>query len=212
MQNLNHYKQFADLFRYPDEKLLPKAKAFLEVVQSQMPERSKKLSAFVTAIEKLSAKKQQEYFMKTFDVQAVCYLDLGYVMFGEDYKRAQLLVNLQKEHKVAGVDCGNELADHLPNVLTLLSQTSNKGFAEELGFIITMPAVRFMLVKFQAFDNYYKGLLEVLLEMLKHDFPGDGLTEFAFAEETFSGKNEFLMPSPKMTVCNSNCKQKRSSL
>jgi len=209
MQNLNHYKYLADLFRYSDEKLLTEAKSFLEFVHKQRPEQAEKLSAFVAAIEKLSVKGQQEYFMKTFDVQAVCYLDIGYIMFGEDYKRAQLLVNLQNEHKVAGVDCGNELADHLPNVLTLLSQTNNPDFATELGFIITLPAVRFMLVKFENIDNYYKGLLEVLVEILQHDFPGDGLSEFAFAEETFSGKNEFLMPSPKMTVCNSNCKQKR---
>ena len=209
MQNRNHYKSLADLFRYPDDKLLPRAKAFLELVNRQFPAQSQKLAAFVADIEKLSTKKQQEYFMKTFDVQAVCYLDIGYIMFGEDYKRAQLLVNLQNEHKMAGVDCGNELADHLPNVLRLLAQTNNNDFAVELGFIITSPAVRFMLVKFKNIDNYYKGLLEALLNMLQNDFPGEGLQEYAFAEETFTGKNEFLMPSPKMTVCDSNCKQKK---
>lgn len=209
MNNLSHYKQLADLFRYPEDNLLTKAKTVLEYVQKQMPAEVDKLSDFVTAIDKLSTKKQQEYFMKTFDVQAICYLDLGYMMFGEDYKRAQLLVNLQNEHKVAGVDSGTELADHLPNVLCLLAQTTNTDFAEELGFIITLPAVKFMLTKFKNSDNYYRGLLEVLLDMLQHDFQGDGLKEFAFGEESFSGKNEFLVPSPKMTICDSNCKQKR---
>ncbi len=209
MNKLNHYKQFADLFRYPDDKLLLKAKAVLENVKKQMPAYADKLNDFVTTIEKLTTKEQQEYFMKTFDVQAICYLDLGYMMFGEDYKRAQLLVNLQNEHKAAGVDCGNELADHLPNVLCLLAQTTNNDFAEELGFIITLPAVKFMLTKFKNSDNYYQGLFEVLLDILQHDFQGDGLKEFAFAEESFSDKNEFLVPSPKMTICDSNCKQKR---
>lgn len=209
MQNLNHYKLIADLFRYPDENLVKKANKFVELVNIEFPAQSKKITAFVTEIEKLSTKKQQEYFMKTFDVQAVCYLDIGYMMFGEDYKRAQLLVNLQNEHKVADVDCGTELADHLPNVLCLLAKTTNEGFATELGYIITMPAVRFMLMKFNNFDNYYTGLFEVLLEMLQLDFPGDGLNEYAFADEAFSGKNEFLIPSPKMTICDSNCKPKR---
>jgi len=210
MNILNHYKHFADLFRYPDENLVPRAKEFLKGIDKQMPEQAEKLVVFITAIEKLSTKQQQEYFMKTFDVQAICYLDIGYVMFGEDYKRAQLLVNLQNEHKNAGVDCGSELADHVPNVLTLLAQTADQDFARELGFIILIPAVRFMLTKFNNINNYYKGLLEVLLKMLQHDFPGEGLAAFAFADEAFSGKNEFLMPSPKMTVCSSNCKQKRS--
>lgn len=209
MNKLDHYKKFADLLRYPDDNLLPRAKTVLENIQKQMPSKAEKLSTFVKAIEKLSTKDQQEYFLKTFDVSAICYLDLGYVMFGEDYKRAQLLVNLQNEHKEAGVDCGNELADHLPNVLCLLAQTTNSSFAEELGFIITIPAVRFMLTKFNDIDNYYKGLLELLLDILQHDFHGVGLNEFAFAEESFTDKNEFLIPSPKMTICDSNCKQKR---
>jgi nitrate reductase molybdenum cofactor assembly chaperone len=210
MLNLSHYKTFAGLFRYPDEKLVAKAKSFSRSVVTQIPEWSEKMAVFTTAIEKLTTKKQQEYFMKTFDVQAVCYLDIGYVMFGDDYKRAQLLVNLQNEHKTAGVDCGTELADHLPNVLTLLAQTTDHDFARELGFIILIPAVRFMLTKFKNINNYYKGLLEILVSMLQYDFPGEGLKEFAFAEETFTGNNEFLVPSPKMTICNSNCKQKRS--
>lgn len=209
MDSLNHYKLFADLFRYPDEKLVLQAKAFLNSVNKQYPAQSEKLFSFINAIETLTTKQQQEYYMKTFDIQAISYLDIGYVMFGEDYKRAQLLVNLQNEHKIAGVDCGTELADHLPNVLCLLEQTTDRDFAVELGFIITMPAVRFMLTKFKNIDNYYKGLLEVLFDILQDDFPGEGLKEFAFAEETFSGNNEFLIPSPKMTICDSGCKHKR---
>ncbi len=209
MKSLNHYNKIADLFRYPDENLVSNAKASLNIVQQSYSHMSEKMTAFLENIEKLNLKHQQEYFMKTFDVKAICFLDIGYMMFGEDYKRAQLLVNLQKEHAIADVDCGNELADHLPNVLCLLSKTQNTEFAEELGFIITMPTVRFMLTKFENIDNYYKDLLEVLVYMLQNDFKGDELKDFAFAEEKFNGKNEFLMPSPKMTVCNSNCKQKR---
>jgi len=89
MTTLNHYKQFADLFRYPDENLVQNAKVFLDTVVNICPVHAEKLSEFVSAIERFSTKKHQEYYMKTFDVQAICYLDLGYVMFGEDYKRAQ---------------------------------------------------------------------------------------------------------------------------
>ena len=210
MQERYNYHLIADLFRYPTENLTLKAKSLLDIFKQQNSPQYDKLAFFVASIEKLGVKEQQEYFMKTFDVQAICFLDLGYMMFGEDYKRAQLLVNLQNEHTVAGVDCGTELADHLPNVLCLLSKTENAEFAEELGFIITSPAVRFMLTKFNNIDNYYKELLEALLMMLQNDFTGGELKEYAFAEEKFSGKNEFLMPSPKMTICSSTCKQKRS--
>ena len=148
--------------------------------------------------------------MKTFDVQAVCSLDIGYVLFGEDYKRAQLLVNLQSEHKAAGVDCGSELGDHLPNVLTLLSKTNDPDFAEELGFIITSQAVRFMITKFKNVDNIYKDMLEILLVFLQSDFKGDQLAEYALPEQTFEGAGEFAIPSAKSVICNTTCKKRKS--
>ncbi|MCF6170433.1 MAG: hypothetical protein L3J66_05575 [Bacteroidales bacterium] len=210
MKKLNHYKILADVFRYPDGHFSEYSKKFLQMVVEELPGKAGKMQELLENHNKLTVHQQQEYFMKTFDVQAVCYLDLGYVLFGEDYKRAQLLVNLQNEHKIAGIDCGSELGDHLPNVLTLLSKTTNPDFAEELGFIITTPAVRFMLTKFKNINNYYKEILEVLLELLQRDFKGDGLTEYAVPEQAFTGDNEFVMPSPKSAICDTHCNKRKS--
>ena len=210
MKNLTHYKILADVFRYPDEHLKKYAQKFLDLVSAELPGRAGTLRRVVGDHVNLSLHEQQEYYMKTFDVQAVCYLDIGYVLFGEDYKRAQLLVNLQNEHKETGVDCGSELGDHLPNVLTLLSKTTNPDFAEELGFIIITPAVRFMLLKFNNINNYYKELLDVLLVFLQHDFKGEQLTEYAVPEQAFNGNNEFVMPSPKSAICETHCNKRKS--
>ncbi len=210
MKNLNHYKTLADVFRYPDEHFSEYADNFLKLVTEALPQKAESLQAVVEKQKRLSLHQQQEYYMKTFDVQAVCYLDIGYVLFGEDYKRAQLLVNLQNEHKVAGIDCGSELGDHLPNVLALLARTDNRDFAEELGFIITMPAVRFMLTRFKKIDNYYKELLQVVLNFLQRDFKGDGLMEYAVPEQAFNANNEFVMPSPKSAICDTHCNKRKS--
>ncbi len=210
MKNLSHYQIFADVFRYPDERFTEYADRFLKLIVEELPHKAEMMQTIVERQKGLSLHRQQEYYMKTFDVQAVCYLDIGYVLFGEDYKRAQLLVNLQNEHKVSGVDCGSELGDHLPNVLTLLSKTADSEFAEELGFIITTPAVRFMVTKFKNIDNYYKYLLEMLLIFLKRDFKGDGLTEYAVPEQAFNGKSEFVMPSPKSVICETHCNKRKS--
>lgn len=210
MKNLNHYKILADIFRYPDTHFPEYTDRFLKMIAEEFPGKVEMLRTTVEKHVQLSIHQQQEYYMKTFDVQAVCYLDLGYVLFGEDYKRAQLLVNLQNEHKVAGVDCGSELGDHLPNVLMLLSKTTDRDFAEELGFIITTPAVRFMLTKFKNINNYYKELLEILLEFLQRDFTGDGLAEYAVSEQAFNADNEFVMPSPKSAICDTLCNKRKS--
>ena len=199
------------MFIYPDEQLAGCLKKFQSLIAVEFPQNADAMSSIVTVHSQLSIREQQEYYLKTFDVQAVCYLDIGYVLFGDDYKRAQLLVNLQNEHQKAGVDCGSELGDHLPNVLTLLSKTTDPDFAEELGFIVTIPAVRFMLTKFKnTSNNYYKELLEVLLEFLKCDFPGDGLLEYAVPEQAFNGDRDFVMPSPKSAICDTHCHKRKS--
>ena len=210
MENLNHYKILADVFRYPDKNLGDRMNDFLNIVTEQFPEQAEKVSQILDAFSKMTVLQQQEYYMKTFDVQAVCYLDIGYVLFGEDYKRAQLLVNLQSEHKVAGVNCGSELGDHLPNVLMLLAKTTDQNFAEELGFIITTPAVRFMLIKFKNVSNIYKDMLEVLLIFLQRDFNGDQLEEYALPEQTFENPGDFAIPSAKSVICNTHCKKRKS--
>ena len=210
MNTFDHYKILADIFRYPDENLGDRMQDLLSLVSEQLYEQASNVGFVLDNFNKMSIPQQQEYYMKTFNVQAVCYLDIGYVMFGEDYKRAQLLVNLQSEHRVAGVDCGNELGDYLPNVLTLLAKTTDQIFAEELGFIITTPAVRFMLTKFKGVNNIYKDMLEVLLLFLQRDFKGEQLAEYAVPEQAFKGNNEFVMPSPKSAICETHCNKRKS--
>ena len=199
------------MFRYPDEHIMEYFKNFQIMIVAELPKKAERMQQLIDIHTQLSVREQQEYYLKTFDVQAICYLDIGYVLFGEDYKRAQLLVNLQNEHKNAGIDCGTELGDHLPNVLTLLSKTADPDFAEELGFIITAPAVRFMLSKFKnVTSHYYKNLLEILYEFLQRDFKGDNLLEYAVPEQAFNGDNEFVMPSPKSAICDTHCNKRKS--
>ena len=211
MTKLYHYQVLANMFRYPEEGTMQYFSEFREMIQVEMPEKAGDMQQAVDKHMQLSIRDQQEYYLKTFDVQPICYLDVGYVLFGEDYKRAQLLVNLQSEHKKAEVECGSELGDHLPNVLTLLSKVTDPDFAEELGFIITTPAVRFMLTKFKNIDtNYYQELLEVLLGFLQRDFKGEGLMEYAVPEQAFEGNRDFVMPSPKSAICGTNCHKRKS--
>lgn len=201
----NNYNIFSDLFRYPDHQQNRVYTNILKLINNQFPSEADEYKRLINKHIKLSLKAQQEYYLKTFDVQAVCYLDIGYVLFGEDYKRAQLLVNLQAEHQKAGVDCGTELADHLPNVLKLLAVTNDREFANELGFAVLIPAIRFMILKFGESDNFYKPLLSILLEFLKIDFTGEGLEDCMLPEQAFDAKNDCLIASPKSVLCETMC-------
>ncbi len=101
------------------------------------------LVMFDALIEDLKSKpieELEEMYMATFDVQAPCCLDVGYLLFGEDYKRGQFMAHLIRLHRENGVDCGCELPDHLPNILKLIEKLDHQD-ATSLVFHIVYPAL-----------------------------------------------------------------------
>jgi len=110
-----------------------------------------------------------EVFTRTFDVQAITTLDVGYVLFGDDYKRGELLVNLNREHREAGNDCNGELADNLSNLLPLLSKMQDHVIRNDLVEIIIIPGLKRIIKEFdaknirlknKAYKKQYKTVLE----------------------------------------------------
>ena len=94
-----NYSIFGELFRYPDSSTNSKLLDLQKFIAANYPEGLIIISSFLEYQSSKNLDEQREYYIKTFDVQASCYLDIGYILFGEDYKRGEFLVNLAKEHK-----------------------------------------------------------------------------------------------------------------
>ena len=110
----------------------------------------------------------QEVFTRSFDVQSITTLGVGYVMFGDDYKRGEMLVNLNRELRDAGIDPGTELPDHLPNVLRLISRWEDRELAAEFVEEILHPALERMIAEFgtrhmEARNGLYKKHFKTLI-------------------------------------------------
>lgn len=155
MGALVHYGRLADLFEYPGADYPLVVRGLCELLEDRYPVAAAELGAFAAALpgsgdafseEELD--EAQEIFTRTFDVQSITTLGVGYVMFGDDYKRGELLVNLSREHGVAGVDCGTELPDHLPTVLRLIARWSDPEILAEFVEEILHPALRRMIEEF----------------------------------------------------------------
>jgi len=95
---------------------------------------------------------------------------VGYTLFGEDLKRGDFLVKLQEEYKKYNLGLEDELPDHLPNVLTLLSKSTHADFNMELVQYILLPAILSMIKGFKSETNVYLTLLKILKEILITDF------------------------------------------
>jgi nitrate reductase assembly molybdenum cofactor insertion protein NarJ len=147
--DLTHYTALADLFRYPEKSLVPAVVSAQDILDRRYPAAGETLGLFTEHFQKTDLYELQELYLRSFDVQAITTLDIGYVLFGDDYKRGAMLVNLNREHQEVGNPCYNELADHLPNVLCLLPLLTDASFREELVCRIVAPAVGKIITEFQ---------------------------------------------------------------
>lgn len=187
---------FASILSYPNKETLAKVKLLQEFLDQKYPEAAEIMREFTEFAKVIPLWKWEEIYTRTFDVQAITTLDVGYVLFGDDYKRGELLVNLNKEHTKAGNDCKTELADHLPNLLRLLEKVNDKDFKDDLIYLIIKPALKKIINEFdniniekknkvyekhhrtliQFENNYgtvYQSLLKSLLIVLNEDYPDD---------------------------------------
>lgn len=175
MASLAHYERLAALFEYPEPDYPIVVRSLCDLLEACYPAAASELEAFARALpgdgEALSEEQLyevQEVFTRSFDVQSITTLGVGYVMFGDDYKRGEVLVNLNREHREAGVDCGTELPDHLPNVLRLVARWQDPEIRAEFVEEILHPALRMMIEEFgpsriqernRLYEKHYKTLI-----------------------------------------------------
>ena len=208
---------FASLLSYPNKETLTKVESLQEFLNQNYPDAAEIMREFTEFAKIIPLWKWEEIYTRTFDVQAITTLDVGYVLFGDDYKRGELLVNLSKEHTKAGNDCATELADHLPNLLRLLDKVNDKDFKDDLIYLIIKPALKKIINEFdsrniekknkvyekhhrtliQFENNYgtvYQSLLKSLLIVLDKDYTVDD--KLIIDEQKFTTKfaNEIEVP------------------
>jgi nitrate reductase assembly molybdenum cofactor insertion protein NarJ len=172
VQRLQKYSILAGLFDYPDQKTDDWIRLTNDLLHANNPAATTTFLQFQQTILGMDLHSREEYFINTFEVEALISMDLGYILFGEDYKRGNFLAMMQQEQISAGNDLGSELADHLPNVMRLLPLMSDQEVAEELAYSIILPAIREILKKFENTDNVYQYVFETVLKVMETDFSG----------------------------------------
>lgn len=197
MNRLDHYTSLSYLFRYPDDQMQLHLEEIASLIETRYPGAKQFFSSFRNEYLKLSLKEWEEYFVRTFEVEALCCMDIGFVLFGEDYKRGDFLSQMQREQTIAGNPLGSELADHLPNVLTLLPKFGDMELAKELGWCILVPAITEILKKFESANNYYKHAFEMIHFILTYDFNDPELKQYEIkhAGPEFTGAENYACGS-----------------
>jgi nitrate reductase assembly molybdenum cofactor insertion protein NarJ len=193
-----HYELFADLVSYPTAELPRAVSALRTALRGYPPEAEAELARFAeqlrtsSPLSDLELEDMQELFTRSFDIQSITTLYVGYVAFGDDYKRGELLVNLNRELRDVGVEIGCELSDHLANVLRLVARWEDEEAVAELVSMVLSPSLERMVAEFATerisarealYKKHYKTLIETsdraamyqhvlraLVEVLRREF------------------------------------------
>lgn len=208
----SHYLTLAELFYFPGEDYQEKVKKCRELLHSDYPELVDDFKEFEDFVAENPSKRIEEIYMRTFDIQALCCMDVGYVLFGEDYTRGKILANLNKELHEASIDNRGELADRLPNVLQLIPHLDDREKLKHMVSYLLKPAMDSMIEEFsmrrinekdETYQEFHQTVLskeveavtrfkipiQVVRKVLDIDFPG--------FEKVTPGENRDFMESVK---------------
>ncbi|HSB11777.1 MAG TPA: nitrate reductase molybdenum cofactor assembly chaperone [Blastocatellia bacterium] len=169
---MNHlYEILASSLEYPGEDWNARLDRCRQWLTIQEPEVAVQFIGFRRRVKQLSIEKMQELYTQTFDLNPVCTLDIGYHLFGENYKRGELLAKLRETEAPFELGQGNQLPDHLPVLLRLLAKLDDQELRRSLIGEILIPALGKMLEALSQTDNPYRDLIEVISNALKNELP-----------------------------------------
>ncbi len=138
-------KRFLELvsrvFKYPSAGFAETLLGLEAYCSEKMPAQAAKVSAAAKAAEKFASAELEEIYADLFYIKPLVSLDIGYQLFGDERKRVEFLLHIKGLQQKYSVDCGTELPDSLPNVLTLLTKMEEGEDRDELAGMALSPAL-----------------------------------------------------------------------
>jgi len=169
---MDKFELFSKIISYPDIFYKQNVEQGLIELKDSYPDAYQYLETFDKKIAEMDLTALEEKYTKTYDIQGQCCLDVGYILFGEDYKRGQFLVEINRLANEHQVDTESELPDHLPNILKLLVKL-DKAERKEMIERILLPALDKMMENFGHTSNPFSLPLKTIETYLQTDFNMD---------------------------------------
>lgn len=159
------YNLLARLLEYPGEDYPKRVARCAQVLAEDGADTAALLEEFSRRLGDLSTEELQELYTRTFDLNPVCSLEVGWHLFGESYERGDFLVKMRQELRRHGLVESAELPDHLTHVLAVLGRMPPAD-ADRLVALL-FPALDKMRAGFEESDNPFKNVLESITRVVE---------------------------------------------
>ena len=163
------FESLANLLEYPDAGFNSLIELWAQLVSKANVELLAPSSKFRRDTQRLSLTDLQELYTRTFDLSPVCALDIGYHLFGENYKRGVFLANLRETEAPFDLGQEHQLPDYLPVLLRLLTKLDDEDLRSALIVDCMIPALEKMLKTLSEGDNPYRHLIAAVNMVLNSE-------------------------------------------
>lgn len=160
------YDSLARLFEYPKEGYVLSADECLRRLSEAKSPGCEFVERFSEYAHKTELVELQELFTRTFEINPLCALEVGWQLFGERYERGTFIVKMRQTLRELELPESSELPDHLTHILQALGRLPAEEAAEFAGMFV-VPAVEKMISGLKDMDNPYRGALRGIHDELK---------------------------------------------
>lgn len=164
MTNQDVLEMLADLLEYPGQDW-PRRIGLIDGTGDEPLDRFRRLT------ESLPLETLQETYTQTFDLNPVAALEIGYHLFGENYKRGLFLAQLRETEARYAIDEARQLPDYLPTLLRLLPLVDDTELRGDLIAECLIPALAKMKAVLVGKENLYAPLIEAVEAKLRTEAP-----------------------------------------
>ena len=159
-------RKFATLLSYPSQSIISDATTCSADLKLVSPEASTSLESFVTFLETNDISRIEEAFTGTFDLQSLCHPYVGYQLCGESQQRTMFMIKLKDIYQEYGFVSGNELPDHLTEVVRFIGSIADQECRQEIIEDGLLPALAKITQGIESDGHPYVSLLNALQSFL----------------------------------------------
>jgi nitrate reductase delta subunit len=166
-----HWSLLAECLRYPSEGHAATIETAIAALRATDPDLAEPLAPFVDFVRRTPETDLEEFYTRSFDINPVCTLEVGWQIHGDTYERGAFLVKVRGLLRDHDLSEGTELPDHLATVLPLLDRVAEPD-ARELRDVFALPAVIRMrrgFVSGAGEGNPYDGVLAAIETGLRRE-------------------------------------------
>jgi len=166
-------KQFAVLLSYPTSRIAEQTATCLAQIKEIDSAAEAPLESFLSFVEVNDARRIEEAFTGTFDLQSLCHPYVGYQLCGESQQRTVFMLKLREIYQQFDFTPGNELPDHMTEILRFIGSITDQNCRIEIIQDGLLPAIGKITQGIECDKHPYMTLLNALESFLREAVKDD---------------------------------------